>query len=129
MDLTDLFRDAAWRCYRPPACVPHWLYLRVNTEGKEAVLVLWRARPNSDWAMSDSALQYFANGVRDGRLAAGEVAQSEGWRVLRQLPVLQVVANIGNTEPLIGRYGAFYWLNEEFKPVGRAGAVSDEEPF
>jgi hypothetical protein len=109
--------------------MPHWLYVFVTAEGKIAVLVLWRARPNSDWALSDSALQYFANAVREGRVAEGDIALTEGWRVLHHLPVLQVVANIGSTEPLLGRFGPYHWLDQDLRPVARAGAVSEDDPL
>jgi hypothetical protein len=130
IDLTNLFQDQRWRRYRTERTSPHALYVATINGGKVAVIVVRRTRSDGDWALSATALDYVAEGVRDGRLASAHIVLANKWTVAEHAEVTEVRARIGDTEPNDGPWGPYFWLDGGLKPVADyRSAVDDDEPF
>jgi len=129
-DLSDLFRSLRWRHYRIEQTSPHALYVTHTDGGKVAVLVLRRGRPEGDWALSATALDYIAKGLRDGRLVQAFIVAADRWTVIASATVTEVLARIGDTKPNDGVWGPYFWLDGTLKPVADYRATVDEtEPW
>jgi hypothetical protein len=123
-----IFKDARWRRYpRNRHVSPHGLYVAGADGTKSAALILRRTRADGDWALSQSALTYLADALREGRIVQGFVVMAERWNVVAHATVREVVASIGDTEPRDGDWGLYFWLDTAFKPVTRL--VDETKPF
>jgi hypothetical protein len=125
MDFSDLFRSPRWRRFRIEVTAPHSLYY----DGKIAVLVLRRSRPEGDWALSATALDYVVKALRDQRIAHGFIALVERWDVVAHDMVSAVAARLDGIEPNPGPFGEYFWLSNELKSVANFRTTSDEIPF
>jgi hypothetical protein len=104
------------------------LYVATNGNGdKIAALVLRRTHADGDWALSQSALDYVAGALRDGRITEGYVVLANKWSVVAHASAKEVLASIGDTEPNDGQWGPYFWLNTALKPVADYRAVVDDD--
>ena len=130
IDPTTIFTDPRWRYYRTERTAPHGVFMAHDDGGKAAVLPLRRSRPESDAAISVSALTHLADAVRDGRLVRAFIALTHNRTVLAHVSVQELVARIGDAEPRDGIYGAYHWVDASLQLVpNRRGVIDDEEPF
>jgi len=130
IDPTTIFTNPKWRYYRTERTAPHGVFMAHDGDGKQVVVPLRRSRPESDAAISVSALTHVANAVRDGRLVQADIALTHNRTVLAHASVQEIVARIGDAEPRDGIYGPYHWLDGALKPVANfRSAVNEEEPF
>jgi hypothetical protein len=94
-NLTTMFKDQRWRRYRTDETSPHMLYVATNGNGdKVAALVLRRTHVDGDWALSQSALDYVAGALRDGRITEGYVVLANKWNVVAHADAKEVLASM-----------------------------------
>jgi hypothetical protein len=115
----------SWPAYRSAATGPH--EVRKSPDGK-AVIIQRRGR-DGDWPINLNALNGAVAAVSDGRLKVAYVAQVEWQKVLGWADVNTVAANVAGVPPRDGPWGAYHWLNADFKPVRFNGGVNDTAPW
>jgi len=126
-DLQKIF-TGAWRQSRPAKYAPHSIYELKTLEGRVAVIVQRQSRPDGDWSLNATGLKNLGIAKREGRLIAAYIVQARNSEVLRRAEVEKVIANIGDTEPWDGRWGLYFWIDENFMPVsGSRGARNNNE--
>jgi hypothetical protein len=113
-DVEQAFSTAGWKRYRAPAFYPNQLFY--NEEERIAAVALETSQRGGDFALKQEALQYLGEAIKQGRILEGFVVLRERGSVSAlAAEAVSVVANrLAGIEPRDGKWGAYWWINQEF---------------
>lgn len=120
MPFKNMFTDPDWAPFDGPGR-PNRLWFAVKTGQRLGAVVAVRGA-GADWALNHDGLTYVADALAAGRLDAGHVVLAEinagQSEFVVSLAVSDVVARLRHVAPREGRWGAYFWINRQFAPIG-----------
>jgi hypothetical protein len=124
-----IFTDPNYR-WSKKNCYPNRLYGNGKTG---AVVVVRRGGRGEDFALNTAGLNYVIKAEADGRLKEAYVVLAvqngdDQPQVVASERATVVAERLGNIPPLKGRFGQYWWINQNFIPSA-SFTESADEPF
>ncbi len=92
----------------------------IRPKANAAEIVLQRST-GGDYALSAKALSDHAEALQNGKLSEGHIVLNGN-----RMPLLEIANNLAAFQPLQGKFGPFWWLDDQGE---LAGAELTETPY